>query len=187
MVYLVKMSLIYSPEDDSYLLEETIKSQVPKSLKINPKIKFLEIGVGSGIQLSAAKESGVKKENIFGVDINNDAVNHCKDLGFNCIKSNLFQNIKEKFDIIVFNPPYLPEDEMPEDEESKLITTGGKKGSEIINEFLSQAKNHLKENGKIFLLTSSLTKEINWLNYKKKLISEKKIFFENLQVWELTL
>lgn len=187
MVYSVKMSLIYSPEEDSYLLEETIKKQVPKLLKINSTIKFLEIGIGSGIQLNTAQESGIKKENIFGVDINPDAVSHCKKQGFNCFKSDLFENLKDNFDLMVFNPPYLPEDENYEDEESKLITTGGRKGSEIINEFLVQSKKHLNKNGKIFLLTSSLTKGIKWAGYKKKLLSEKKIFFESLKVWELTL
>ena len=107
-------------------------------------------------------------------------------MGFDCIYSDLFSNIKEKFDIIIFNPPYLPEDKNnKEDRESKLATTGGKKGSEIINRFLQQAKKHLTKDGKIFLLTSSLTKNINWLDYKKKLIAKKKLFFEELMVWEI--
>lgn len=181
------MSLIYQPEEDSYLLEKVILQKIPRLLKANPKLKFLEIGIGLGIQLKAAEKAGIKKENIFGVDLNIDAINNCQSLGFKCMKSNLFENIKEKFDVIVFNPPYLPEDNNPEDEESKLITTGGKLGSEIPNEFLKQTKSHLKENGKIYLLISSLTKGINWQNYKKELIAEKKIFFEKLEVWELTI
>jgi len=62
---------------------------------------------------------------------------------------------------------------------------GGKKGSEIINKFLKQSKKHLKKDGRIFLLTSSLTKEINFLDYEKKLIISKKLFFEKLFIWEL--
>lgn len=181
------MSLIYSPEEDSFLLEEIIKKQIPSLLKSNPQLSFLEIGVGSGIQLNAAKKLGIKKENIFGVDINVDAVSHCKKQDFNCIESNLFEKIKNTFDIIIFNPPYLPEDENPEDGESKLITTGGKNGSEIINKFLIQAKKHLNENGKIFLLISSLTKGINWNGYHKKLLANKKLFFEELKVYELEI
>ena len=57
---------------------------------------------------------------------------------------------------------------------------------EIINNFLQQAKNHLTKEGKIFLLTSSLTKGIKWEGYKKKIIKKQKLFFEELQVWELS-
>ncbi|MDA3836318.1 MAG: methyltransferase [Nanoarchaeota archaeon] len=181
------MSLIYEPEDDSYLLETVLKKELPLLIINNKKLKFLEVGIGSGIQLVAAKEAGVDIKNISGVDVNIDAISHCQSLGFNCMKSNLFDNVTEKFDVIAFNPPYLPEDESPEDEESKLITTGGKLGSELPNEFLRQAKSHLKENGRIYLLVSSLTEKMDWQDYKKELIAEKKIFFEKLEVWKLML
>ena len=76
-------------------------------------------------------KSGVKKENIFGIDINQNAVEYCKNLGFNCIQSDLFENFKKekKFDLIIFNPPYLPLDEN-EPKNSRKETTGGT----IINE-----------------------------------------------------
>ncbi len=173
------MSLIYSPEEDSYLLQEVLEKEIK-----NKNIKCLEIGIGSGIQLKILKKLEVK--NISGIDINSEAVKHCKNLGFDVWISNLFSEVKEKYDLIIFNPPYLPKTK-DEDNESELITTGGKKGSEIINEFLIQAKEHLGKEGKILLLVSSLTKGINWLNYKKKLVSEKKIFFEKLEVWKLSL
>src|SRR3989339_569996 len=53
---------------------------------------------------------GIEKEKIFSADINHEAVIHCQKLGFNCIESNLFEKINDKYDIIIFNPPYLPED-----------------------------------------------------------------------------
>ncbi len=180
------MSSIYSPEDDSYLLSETLKEYLPKKIQQNKEFSLLEIGIGSGIQLQTALSCGLKSENLSGVDINEDAIILCKNLGFNCFVSDLFSKVKGKFDLIIFNPPYLPEDES-EPKDSRLITTGGKFGSELINDFLSQAKNHLNSNGKIFLLVSSLTKKIKWENYKKKLISKKKIFFEELKVYELSL
>jgi len=178
------MSEIYSPKEDSFLLSKTLESELPKFLKQNPDLKFIEIGAGSGINLETAKNLGVKTENLFSSDINQKAVNHCKKLGFNCVKSDLFQNIKGKFDIVIFNPPYLPEDKR-EPKDSRIATTGGKKGSEIINKFLKQAKEHLNNKGKIFLLTSSLTKEIKWQNWKKKIIGREKLFFERLCIWEI--
>jgi release factor glutamine methyltransferase len=179
------MSLIYQPNEDSYFLSEVLEEEISELARPPKNLKFLEIGCGAGIILQTALVSGIKKENIFGIDINKDAVEHCKKLGFNCVQSNLFSKIKGKFNLIVFNPPYLPEDKQ-EDKESKLATTGGKQGGELINKFLKQAKNHLSKNGKIFLLTSSLTKGIEWLNYKKEKIATKKLFFEELYIWKIT-
>ena len=178
------MSEIYLPDEDSYLLSEILKKQIPKLLYKNKNLKFLEIGCGSGIQLQTAFDSGIKKENIFSCDINEEAANHCNKLGFKCVKSDLFSNISGKFDVIAFNPPYLPLDSK-EPESSRIATTGGKNGSEIINKFLKQAKKHLAKNGRIFLVASSLTKNINLSGYKKKILDSKKLFFEELFVWEL--
>lgn len=206
------MPEIYKPEEDSFLLSKVLEIQIPKLLKQNKNLTLLEIGCGSGIQLETALKLGIKKQNIFSCDINLKAVNYCKNMrlskeafkkvaqpykegrlsegnrrclrGFNCIQSDLFQNIHGKYNLIIFNPPYLPEDKK-EPKDSRIATTGGKKGSEIINKFLKQAKDYLKKGGKIFLLTSSLTKGINFLNYKKKLLEKEKLFFEELYVWEL--
>jgi release factor glutamine methyltransferase len=180
------MSDIYEPAEDSYLLSDILKKQIPKLLKKNPDLKILEIGSGSGIQLQTLSQLRIKKENIFSSDINQSALSQCTKLGFNCIKSDLFENVKGKFDVIIFNPPYLPYNKK-EPEHSRLSTTGGKSGSEIINRFLKQAGNHLNSDGKIFLLTSSLTKKINFKGYKKKIIGRKKLFFEELKVYLLEL
>ena len=171
---------IYQPSEDSYFLSEVLKKEIH-----NKDAKIIEIGVGSGIQLETLRDLGIK--NIYGVDINNDAVYLCLEKGFNVKKSNLFSNIpkSQKFDIIIFNPPYLPEskfDKLPD-------TSGGKKGDETIIEFLKQAKIHLEKNGSIFLLTSSFTPKIDFkkFNYEAKLIAEKNLFQEKLWVWELKL
>ncbi|MBT96672.1 hypothetical protein CMI49_01055 [Candidatus Pacearchaeota archaeon] len=174
---------MYSPLDDSFLLSKVLKEQIPKLLISNPNLKFLEIGAGSGIQLKTARDLGVKY--IYSCDINYTAVKHCKKLGFNCIKSDLFNNIEGKFDLIIFNPPYLPENKK-EPENSRISTTGGKTGSEIINRFLKQAKYHLNKNGKILLLISSLTKGVKFDNYMKKLLKKRKFFYEELYILELS-
>lgn len=178
------MPSIYLPAEDSYLLLGVLEKEIPKLIKKNSHLQFLEIGTGSGIILESAKRLGIKQEHIFGVDINQEAVSHCQGLGFNCIYSDIFQNVSGKYNLIVFNPPYLSENSR-EPVDSRLATTGGPYGSEIINEFLKEAENYLEENGRIFLLTSSLTKNINWKNYRKKLLGREKLFFEELFVWEL--
>jgi release factor glutamine methyltransferase len=177
-------SNIYIPEEDSYLLKKALEDYLLK-IKNKKNLKFLDMGCGSGILAETALKKGLKKNNILCVDINVFAVEELKKKRFRVLKSDLFSNLKkEKFDLIVFNPPYLPFDKK-EDKDSQLATTGGKKGSEVINKFLVYGKKHLNEKGKILLLTSSLTKNILWGNWKKKIIAKKKIFFEELYVWEL--
>lgn len=173
------MPKIYSPAEDSFLLSKFVKREIQK---INP-IKIIDIGSGSGIQAETAIKQCVSPENITITDINLIAIKHLKNKfpKSRVIYSNLFRNIKGKFDLIIFNPPYLPADKF----DKNIDTTGGKKGSEVINSFLIQSKKHLSGKGRILLLTSNLTKNINWQNYNKKLIGKKRIFFEELYVFEL--
>jgi len=180
--------MVYQPAEDSYLLTDILKRELPELISKNPDLRFLEIGAGSGIHLSTAEKAGIKKENIFSSDIDQDSVNHCNLLGYNCVNSDLFENINGKYDLIIFNPPYLPEDSK-EPIDSKTATTGGKKGDEIILRFLEQAKNYLNKNGKIFLLASSLTPKINFkrLGYKSKDLDCERLFYEQLCVWELVI
>lgn len=180
---------IYQPAEDSFLMSRILKEKLPELLEQNKNLKFLEIGAGSGIHLETAKNLGVKIENIFSSDIDIKSVNHCNLLGFNCIHSDLFEKIpKEKFNLIIFNPPYLPEDSR-EPKDSQLSTTGGKKGDEIILKFLESAKNYLEANGRIFLITSSLSPDIDFekLGYNAKEIGCEKLFFERLCIWELSI
>lgn len=174
--------MIYQPSEDSYLLK--------KQVKLFSKNKtVLDMGSGSGIQAETALSSEAKS--VLASDINPESIALLKSIGIQTIKSNLFQNINGKFDLIIFNPPYLPEDKR-EDKESQLATTGGKKGDEILIKFLKQAKIHLNKQGVILTLLSSLTprgkilKLLNQLSLKHKVQETKKLFMETLEVWKIT-
>ncbi len=199
---------VYQPSDDSYLLLETIKgyltnlvtnnSNQSSSLKfhnladIHKSFQILDMGAGSGIQAEACRDLGFN--NILTTDINNEAIKVLKQKGFKVKKSNLFSNLskKSKFDIIIFNPPYLPEDKN-ESKDSRISTTGGKKGYELAIRFLKQAKSHLSKQGTILLLISSLTnpkiieKKAKELGYDYKILNKKKLFFEELFVYQIIL
>jgi len=168
---------MYPPKEDSFFLSEELKKHLKSK---NKKIKILDMGTGSGIQAETCFGLGFK--NILCCDIDRESITHAKKLGFKAIKSNLFNSIKTRFDLIIFNPPYLPEHKYDREKD----TTGGKSGDETILRFLKQAKKHLNKNGEILLLISSLTptdriaEELE--KYNHKIIAEKNIFFEKLKI-----
>lgn len=174
--------MIYQPSDDSYFFSEFLFNYLQKQK--NKNLKFLDMGTGTGILAEKASKF-LKKKNILAVDINQESEKFCKKEKIKFVKSNLFENVKENFDLIVFNAPYLPEDKK-EDKESKLATTGGEKGDEVSVEFVKQAKNHLNSKGKIFLLVSSLTPSAKLKKLGGKIVARKKIFFEELIIVEFT-
>lgn len=179
--------MIYSPREDSYLLQKELKKYC------KPDYITLDMGTGSGI---LAKEAAKFCSKVVGVDIQKKVVDELnrgkkdktKDKVLSKIQykvSDLFSNVCGKFDLIIFNPPYLPEDVRLRD----ITVDGGRKGYEIIERFLKDVGDYLKPDGKILLLFSSLTKkekveqiiERYCLTYKQ--IASQKLFFEELYVY----
>ena len=183
---------VYEPAEDSLLLAKHVKITAREILKENPEAKILDIGTGSGIQAEACVDAGMEKENILCADANKEAVKLAKKKGFNAVLSNLFLSInkKYKFNLIIFNPPYLPEDKTRYD--LGKDTTGGKLGDETILRFLKQAKSYLNKNGKILIVLSSFTpggrieKEIKKQSLKCRVLETQNLFFEKLEVWLLS-
>lgn len=176
--------MIYEPSEDSFLLSEQVK-------KYSKNKKVLDIGTGSGLQAETAIEAGAKS--VLAADIDEESIKFTKQKKLKklkVIKSSLFQKVKGKFDLIIFNPPYLPLDKR-EDKESRKATTGGKNGDEIILKFLNDLLNHLNKGGVSLLLVSSLTPKnrilplLKKLNLKNKIISSQSLFMETLEVWEI--
>jgi release factor glutamine methyltransferase len=178
--------IIYEPREDSCLLAAAVKKHAYGNL--------LEIGTGSGVlAITSAKNKRVK--NVIATDINKKAVAVAKKNAASAkikkikfITSDLFKNLPpQRFDTIIFNPPYLPRDKEFYD---KTIH-GGKKGYEIIEKFLNSCSSYLKPKGIILLLFSSLTKKervdeiISSYCYDKELLHQKQIFFETLYVYKV--
>jgi len=181
--------MVYSPQEDSYLLAKEIKKYISKIKNKKEKLKVLDVGSGSGIQAQTCLKAGIKKENILCADIDKEVIRFLKGKNIKAIHSNLFSDIGGKFDLIVFNPPYLPEHK----HDKAKDTTGGKKGYETIIRFLKSAKSHLTKNGVILLLFSSLS-DPNFIlefalknGYKADKLSEESLFFEKLFVYGFKL
>jgi release factor glutamine methyltransferase len=98
---------------------------------------------------------------------------------YNLIKTDIFSNIKKKYDYILANPPYVALDrinEVGEDVkmfEPSVALYGGNDGMKFIKIFLNKAINYLKDNGVIYLEFDSEQKE--WI---EEIIKDKYSKFE---------
>ena len=181
---------VYEPDDDTFLIIDKLNK-----LNIKKNDTILEVGIGCGIiSLFMAKLA----KNVIGVDINTHAVelsiknaelNNITNISF--FESDLFDKIddKLKFDLIIFNLPYVPTEENI-DEPLAKAWDGGVDGRKVTDRFLKTAVKYVKSNGRICVLDSSLSnhkKTIIFLEkngFNIKIIAEKKLSFEILYLIE---
>jgi release factor glutamine methyltransferase len=177
---------VYMPAEDSFLFAD--------NLILSPNDNVLEIGSGTGIISMTASKTAQK---VTCIDINPKAVlctkknieiNNIKNV--NVIEGDLFEPInKEKFDLILFNTPYLPSDELDtEDDLLNKAWDGGIDGRDTIDRFLNEVKKHLTPKGKVQLVQSSLSdnkktcKKLKKLGFNVEITANEHIFFEDITV-----
>lgn len=173
---------MYQPSDDTLLLADCIKQYSGQ--------RALEIGVGSGLLLQLLENNF---QNVVGSDISLQALEYCKRRGSGgtmLVCCDAASALLCRFDLIVSNPPYLPDDKMIKD----LTIHGGPTGIEMTIHFICSAFPLLAQDGKILLIVSSLA-DLSKLDrmllnaeskMHKKVIREKKLFYETLSVIELS-
>lgn len=114
-------------------------------------IKILDIGTGSGaIAITLKKELNCK---IDAIDISEKALEIAKEnakynkTDINFFKSDIFSNVKDKYDVIISNPPYISEDEEIEDivknNEPHIALFAKNKGLEFYERILKEANNYI--------------------------------------------
>lgn len=86
---------------------------------------------------------------------------------YNIIKSDIFSNVKKRYDYILANPPYVAEDRIAEvgkdvlKFEPHVALFSGPSGMNAIRIMIKETKDHLKEGGKLILeFDESQTEEI---------------------------
>jgi release factor glutamine methyltransferase len=145
---------VYEPAEDTFLLAE--------NLKIKKTDRVLEIGTGTGI---IAIITSKITENVIAVDINKYAIecarknSHINQSNIDLRLGDLFDPVKgKKFDIILFNTPYLPTNEEERiDDELEAAWDGGPDGRAVINRFIGEVSDYLSPCGRVQLVQSSLS------------------------------
>jgi release factor glutamine methyltransferase len=140
---------IYTPAEDTHLLCSAAHREVRSSDRV------LEVGTGSGI---IAAELSKVAASVVSTDINPFAVAYAHALGIDVIRTDLFAGLKGLFDLVVFNPPYLPTkaDERIDDW-LEYALDGGESGRVVIGRFAGEVNRVLAPQGRILVLISSLT------------------------------
>ncbi|MEN8153857.1 MAG: peptide chain release factor N(5)-glutamine methyltransferase [Acidobacteriota bacterium] len=154
--FLVNKNVLIPRPETELLVEKVLETTSGSS-------RILDIGAGSGvISIMIAKKTHAE---IVATELDKNAIKVLKkNIQKHNVKSiitplrkNLFPEKRDKFDIIVSNPPYLSVeeyDQLPDsikkyEPEAALI--GGEKGDEIIRRIISGALNYLKPGGFLFL------------------------------------
>lgn len=149
---LLMIDNIYPPLEDSELLLNAALEE------INEDDQVLEVGVGSGFVSSRLID---KCKLVIGTDISPFAVKVAKSEDVEVIRTDIARGIKNKFTLILFNPPNLEVrfgKQKREREQERWIDKaiqGGEHGTDIAVKFLDEIGEWLEENGRIILTVSS--------------------------------
>lgn len=175
-------SITYAPREDTFLMLEALAD-----LRLQG-VRVLDVGTGSGMLAAYCVSRGA---DVTASDIDATAIEELKSVAgqlgitLKLISCDLFSKIDGHFDIIVFNPPYLPSHEFDD-----RTVDGGKHGTVVINRFLDQLGPHLAEDGFGLILTSSLNDpeqlEMSHPDLCFETLRQQSLFFETLYVLKVT-
>ncbi len=179
-------SEVYEPHDDTFLLARAVKARV------GPGTRFLEVGCGAGVIAMTAARAGA---DVTATDANPFAVDLCRHnakqnkLRMDVVETDLLAGLDGPFDVIAFNPPYLPTDE--EDRVTgplNLAFDGGLDGNVVVLRFAEQVAALAPLPRELLIVHSSLSDptplrdRLGALGYAEEVVEEEKHFYEALWV-----
>lgn len=191
---------VYVPAEDTFFLEDCIIEYF--SFRPTKILNMCDMGTGTGY-IGIRLKKIFKDAELHAIDKNRIALKLChKNFALNQINglpiySNLFDyylsnKISIKFDLIVFNPPYLPsKNEFKNNISLNGALEGGKNGIAVIKIFLKQFSTFIQDTGLCFLVLSNFNQPSNILNkypeYILKAKFQKRILLESLTVIVISL
>ena len=176
--------LVYIPSDDTFLLAENLEIKEGQSV--------LEIGTGSGL---VSMYASLLTDDVTATDINYNALELAeKNFKLNNINTirlefgDMFEPVKnEKFDVILFNTPYLPTDSDDIiNDDLNYAFDGGLDGRKVIDRFINDVSNHLNDKGIVQIIQSSLSDNDRTLDmfdrngFVAEIAESEKFFFEEI-------
>jgi len=176
--------LVYIPSDDTFLLAENLEIKEGQSV--------LEIGTGSGL---VSMYASLLSDDVTATDINYNALELAeKNFKLNNINTirlefgDLFEPVKDrKFDVILFNTPYLPTDSDDIiNDDLNYAFDGGLDGRKVIDRFINDVSNHLNDKGIVQIIQSSLSDNDRTLHmfdrngFIAEIAASEKFFFEEI-------
>jgi release factor glutamine methyltransferase len=142
---------VYPVREDSLLLLEAALGEV------KPSDRVLDVGTGSGY---IARRLVGKAAFIIATDVNPHAcrIASSEGCGMGVARADLTAGLRGQFDLILFNPPYLPTKpgERINDWLEKALD-GGESGREVIRRLLPDLPRVLAPGGRLLLVFSEVT------------------------------
>ena len=183
--FYVDENVLVPRPDTEILVEEVIN--IAKQIN-KRKINILDLCTGSGA-IAISIGAYIKNAKITAVDISSKALNVAKEnakknnVQIELIKSDMFENIKQKFDIIVSNPPYIQTKIIKTlsknvQKEPEIALDGGEDGLKFYKQIAKNADKFLENDGYLCLEIGydqnlSVSKLLNETNKYRKIYSKK--------------
>lgn len=176
---------VYEPAEDSSLLADAAVAAVGADDLV------LDVGTGSGFVAATIREEADAR--VVGSDLNPIACRRAASRGVETVRANLVSPFRDGvFDVVTFNPPYLPADERVDREDwMEVALTGGESGRAVIDPFLDDVGRVLAPDGFVLLLASTLTgvdrvvERAGEEGFSSIVVSETSFPFETLVVLKL--
>jgi release factor glutamine methyltransferase len=142
---------VYQPAEDSRLLASVAVERA------GPHDRVLDVGTGSGYV--ADRVATATGASVVAADVNPHAVRAARERGLQSVRADLVAPFRDGvFDVVCFNPPYLPADEdAARDDWMEVALSGGASGRVVVDPFLDAVGRVLAPGGTVLLLVSTLT------------------------------
>lgn len=176
---------VYEPAEDSALLADAAVAAVGADDLV------LDVGTGSGFVAATIRDEADAR--VVGSDLNPIACRRAASRGVETVRANLVSPFRDGvFDVVTFNPPYLPADDRVDREDwMEVALTGGESGRAVIDLFLDDVGRVLAPDGFVLLLVSTLTGVDRVVDrageegFSSVVVSETSFSFETLVVLKL--